>query len=361
MDEIKQTPLLEAHLALGARMVPFAGWNMPVQYKGIREEHMAVRTTVGVFDISHMGQFVIRGTGAVAWLDSLLTNQVGKLGLNQGQYSLMLNEQGGVIDDLILYRDGEESIFVVVNASMIDEGFAWMKAHLTEGITLTNESDSWAGLAVQGPQAAALWEKLFPAGPPLPPRNGITRFVSEGQGLVVCRTGYTGEDGFEFFAPASAGVAWWNRIVEAGAAPCGLGARDTLRLEMGYPLNGSDLSPTRTPIEAGLKFFVKLDKGEFIGRGVLARQVAEGPKVRLAAFRMVGKCPPPRANYPVVRDGQPVGEIASGSLSPSLDQGIGMAYVPAALAEPGTALGIDIRGRIFPAEVVKKPFYKPQA
>lgn len=361
MDAVKQSPLLDAHLALGARMVPFAGWNMPVQYAGIREEHAAVRTGAGVFDISHMGQFVVEGASATAWLDTMLTNDVTKLAVGRGQYTLMLNEGGGVIDDLIVYREGEEAFFAVVNASRIDEDFGWLNGHLAAGVTLRDESVAWAGMAVQGPQAGEVWGRMFPAGPELPTRNGILRFPMRGGDLVVCRTGYTGEDGFEFFCAASDAVSWWDKIVAAGATPCGLGARDTLRLEMGYPLNGSDLTPQRTPIEAGLRFFVKLDKGEFVGRRVLAQQAADGPAVRLLAFRMTGKGPPPRAHYPVVHDGQRVGEITSGTLSPSLDQGIGMAYLPAGLAEPGTEIGIDIRGRVFPAVVVKKPFYKPQA
>lgn len=361
MDAVKQSPLLDAHLALGARMVPFAGWNMPVQYAGIREEHAAVRTGVGVFDISHMGQFVVEGVSATAWLDTMLTNDVAKLAVGQGQYTLMLNEGGGVIDDLIVYREGEEAFFAVVNASMIDEDFAWLNGHLAAGVTLRDESAAWAGMAVQGPRSGEAWGRIFPAGPELPPRNGILRFPMGGGDLVVCRTGYTGEDGFEFFCAASEAVSWWDKIVAAGATPCGLGARDTLRLEMGYPLNGADLAPQRTPIEAGLRFFVKLDKAEFVGRSVLAQQAADGPAVRLLAFRMTCKCPPPRAHYPVVHDGQRVGEVTSGTLSPSLDQGIGMAYLPAGLAEPGTGIGIDIRGRVFPAVVVKKPFYKPPA
>ena len=355
MSELKSSPLESAHQSLGARLVPFAGWNMPVQYSSILDEHRAVRTDAGVFDISHMGQFLVDGPGAAAWLNRMFTNNVTKLDPGQGQYSVMLNENGGVIDDLIVYRTGPESFFIVVNASKIDEDLAWMEKHIPGDVQLRNESDRWAGMAVQGPHAATVFAKAL-HGETLPLRNGI---MTTPAGAIVCRTGYTGEDGFEFFCPADDGVTWWNTFVNAGAAPCGLGARDTLRLEMCYPLNGNDLSPERTPIEAGLGFFCDLGKDEFIGREVLAKQKAEGPDLRLAAIRYTDKGAPPRAHYPVLdADGNETGELCSGALSPSLMTGIAMAYLPAALAKPGTKLQIDVRGRRFPAEVVKKPFYK---
>lgn len=361
MSIIQSSPLEALHLRLGARMVPFAGWNMPVQYTSIMDEHAAVRSSVGIFDISHMGQFLVSGPGATAWLNRMLTNNVAKLAPGQGQYSLLLNERGGVIDDLIVYRDGEESFFLVVNASMIDEDFFWMAKHQSDDVELRNESALWAGLAVQGPEAAAAFAKACP-GHELPPRNGIASFTVDGATIVVCRTGYTGEDGFEFFSPAADGERWFEAFMAAGAKPCGLGARDSLRLEMGFPLNGSDLSPERTPIEAGLGFFVDLDKGDFIGREVLARQKAEGPALKLVALEYTDKGAPPRSHYPVLdAAGEGVGELSSGILSPSLGKGIGMAYLPAALAKIGTELAVDVRGRRFPARVVKKPFYKPAA
>lgn len=356
MSDLKRSPLEGAHQALGARLVPFAGWNMPVQYSSIIDEHHAVRNKVGIFDISHMGQFLVGGPTAGAWLNRMFTNNIDKLAPGQGQYTLMLNEKGGVIDDLIAYRTGENDYFLVVNASMIDEDFFWMASHQDEQATLRNESDLWAGLAIQGPLAEETFAKVCP-GEVLPVRNGISTLAS---GAVVCRTGYTGEDGFEFFCPAEEGVAWWEKFLAAGAAPCGLGSRDTLRLEMGYPLNGNDLSPERTPIEAGLGFFCDLEKGDFIGRDVLASQKANGPELRLTAIQYTDKGAPPRAHYPVVAaDGAVIGELASGVLSPSLMSGIGMAYLPAAFSKPGTDLSIDVRGRLFPAKVVKKPFYKP--
>jgi aminomethyltransferase len=355
ISKIKSSPLEAAHVALGAKLVPFAGWNMPVQYTSIIDEHTAVRTACGIFDISHMGQFIVSGPVAAAWLNGLLTNDIANLGIGEGHYTLMLNENGGVIDDLIAYRSGEAEFFLVVNASMIDEDFAWMAARQDANVTLRNESEQWAGMAIQGPTSAEIFAKVFPA-ETLPPRNGI---MTTATGAVVCRTGYTGEDGFEFFSPADEGIAWWDKFLAAGAKPCGLGARDSLRLEMGYPLNGNDLSPERTPIEAGLGFFCALEKGAFIGRDTLVRQKADGPAVKLTALRYLDKGPPPRAHYPVVSaDGAVLGELASGVLSPSLMTGIGMAYLPAEFSNIGTPLQIEVRGRLFPAEVVKKPFYK---
>jgi aminomethyltransferase len=355
ISEFKNSPLEAAHLALRAKIVPFAGWNMPVQYTSIMDEHTAVRTKCGIFDISHMGQFIVRGSGAAAWLNGLLTNNVAKLEIGQGQYTLMLNESGGVIDDLIAYRSGETEFFLVVNASMIDEDFAWMSARLEIGISLENESDQWAGMAVQGPQAAAIFATVFPS-ETLPPRNGISKTAT---GSVVCRTGYTGEDGFEFFSPALEGIGYWEKFLAAGAKACGLGARDSLRLEMGYPLNGNDLSPERSPIEAGLGFFCDLEKGDFVGRDTLVRHKTDGPAVKLTGIRYLDKGAPPRSHYPVVSsDGEVIGELASGVLSPSLMTGIGMAYLPAEFSKIGTSLNIEVRGKLFPAEVVKKPFYK---
>jgi aminomethyltransferase len=355
MSDLKHSPLEAAHQALGARLVPFAGWNMPVQYSSIIDEHHAVRQKAGIFDISHMGQFIVSGPGAATWLNRMLTNNISKLAPGQGQYTIMLNENGGVIDDLIAYSTGENDYFLVVNASMIDEDFFWMAGHQPEDVTLRNESDFWAGLAIQGPLAAEIFAKACP-GEALPDRNGIATIAS---GAIVCRTGYTGEDGFEFFCPAADGISWWEKFLSAGAAPCGLGARDTLRLEMGYPLNGSDLSPERTPIEAGLGFFCDLDKGDFIGRETLVRHKTEGPPLKLTAIQYTEKGAPPRAHYPVVStEGEVIGELASGVLSPSLMTGIGMAYLPAQYSKPGISLQIDVRGRLFPAQVVKKPFYK---
>ncbi len=357
----KRTPLHDKHVELGGRMVPFAGWNMPVQYAtGIIGEHKIVRTDCGVFDISHMGQFFAKGAQVTAWLNSLLTNDPTKLEIGRGQYTLMLNERGGVIDDMIIYRDGEDSFFIVVNASKIDEDYAWMKAHCPQGITLTNRSEEFAGMAVQGPHCGDVFSRAFP-GLALPSRNGISMHEIDGDTCFFCRTGYTGEDGFEFFCPSASGIKWLERLLEAGAKPCGLGARDSLRLEMCFPLNGSDLSPERTPIEAGLGFFCALDT-DFIGVDILRKQKADGPAVRLTAIEYTEKGAPPRHGYEVQSaDGLPLGELCSGILSPSIGKGIGMAYIPAEYAKAGTQLQIVVRGKAIPAVTVKKPFYKKEA
>ncbi|MFT5466113.1 MAG: aminomethyltransferase [Verrucomicrobiales bacterium] len=352
-EEIKQTPLLAAHEKLGARIVPFAGWNMPIQYEGIIAEHKAVRENFGVFDISHMGQFRACGEGSCGWLNGLLTNDLGRLQVGDGQYTLMLNERGGVIDDLIVYRTGEAEFFLVVNASKIAEDFAWLTDRLAAGIQLTNESNDFAGIAVQGPGAAEAFSGMT-GGRELPKRFGIS---NEG-GIVVCRTGYTGEDGFELFCPVDDGIGWWEKAIDAGAKPCGLGARDSLRLEKCYPLNGTDLSSEHTPIEAGLGFFVDLESGDFVGRDVLTQQKVDGPTRRLVAIKMTEKGPPPRHGYGIFsEDGQQLlGELTSGGLSPSLGIGVGMGYVPNGSHKVGTPVKIEVRGRRFGAEIVKKPF-----
>ncbi len=353
MELLRHSPLEASHLALGAKLTNFAGWQMPIQYTSIMDEHAAVRNAVGVFDISHMGQFIVSGSGACAWLDGMLTNAVASLAVGEGQYTLLLNERGGVIDDLILYRWLEDTYFLVVNASKIDEDFTWLSQHLAAGVLLRNESDAWAGLAVQGPLAASLYQKIYPH-ELLPPRNGIHALAS---GEIVCRTGYTGEDGFEIFIPVGHAASVWQAMLDGGAKPCALGARDTLRLEMGYPLNGNDLSPDRTPLEAGLGFFCDLTKNDFIGREVLLQQKSEGLSVRLTAIETIEKGPPPRAHYPVLAsDGTQLGELSSGVLSPTLMAGIGMAYLPTAFSKIGTSLFVEVRGKKIAAKVVKKPF-----
>lgn len=364
---LNRSPLHEAHLKLAARMVPFAGWEMPVQYTGIVDEHKTVREKVGVFDISHMGQFLIEGAGAEAFLNRALTNNVSKLGIGDGQYTLMLNAQGGVIDDLIVYRLSDREYFLVVNASMIAEDEAHLRSlGFGEGVSFANISSATGGLAVQGPKSREVFAAVFGPDAAFPEHNKIL-FSLTGEGvLYLCGTGYTGEEGFEFFAPATTIEGWFDKIVQgcraAGGGPAGLGARDTLRLEMGYPLNGNDLSPDKTPLQAGLGFFVDLTKEDFVGKPVLDSQKAAGVPTRLTGFRMTAPSPPPRAHYPVVHEGQVVGETCSAGLSPSLNQGIGMVYLPAAIAKAGIPIEIEIRGRRFAAETVKKPFYrKPQA
>jgi aminomethyltransferase len=359
---LKTTPLHAEHVRLGAKMIGFGGWDMPVQYTGIMDEHQVVRTSLGVFDISHMGQFFVRGADAMSWLNRMLTNNVERLTTGQGQYTLMLNERGGVIDDLIIYRVGDNDWLLIVNAAKIEEDLAWLQSHLADGVGLEDRSADYAGLAIQGPKAAAWFEAFF--GRTIPPaRNGILKLERQGVPIYVARTGYTGEDGFELFCPAQHAVSVFHEVLVTGAPsgikPAGLGARDTLRMEMCYPLNGNDLSPDHTPIEAGLGFFVDLTKPEFIGRPVLAEQKANGPQRRLAAFKMVGATPPPRSHYPVWKDGVQIGETCSGGLSPTLKAGIGLAYLPTADTAPGAQIEIDIRGRRFPAIIEKKPLHRP--
>jgi aminomethyltransferase len=360
---LKRSPLHEKHVALGARMVPFAGWEMPVQYAGIVEEHKAVRSHVGVFDISHMGQFLVEGRGAEEFLNRALTNNVTKLAPGEGQYTLLLNEKGGVIDDLIVYRISEREFFLVVNASKIAEDEAQLRSlGFGEEVQFRNISNVTGGVAVQGPKSREVFAAVFGAEAPYPTRNTIfVSIVDEGV-LYLCGTGYTGEDGFEFFAPASTIGDWFHRLVqasrEAGGMPCALGARDTLRLEMGYPLNGNDLSPDTTPLQSGLGFFVDLEKENFVGRDALLAQKVEGLPTRLTAFRMTSQSPPPRPHYAVWQNGTQIGEVCSGGVSPSLGQGIGMAYLPGSVSKPGTPIEIEIRGKRYAAETVKKPFYR---
>ena len=338
-------------------MVPFAGWNMPVQYTGIKDEHNTVRTACGVFDISHMGQFFVTGDGATQWLNTMFSNNLNKLVDGMGQYSIMLNEQGGVIDDLIIYRRAEEDYLVVVNASMIEVDYAWLMERKPEGISLIDKSDDYVGLAIQGPTSSAVFAKMCP-GIELPVRNGILEFDCDGDAIVICRTGYTGEDGFEFFCPADQGEKWMDKVLASGAAPAGLGARDSLRLEMCYSLNGSDLFPDKTPVEAGLSWCCDLSK-DFIGVEVLRQQKADGRPTALVAIEYTGKGAPPRHGYEVqLPDGTPLGELGSGVLSPSLGKGIGMLYLPAEHSKIGTAVQVIIRGKAAPAVIVKKPFLK---
>ncbi len=333
---------------------------MPVQYQGILQEHEAVRSRAGLFDISHMGEFWVSGIGAAAQLNRWLTNDVRRLEIGQGQYTLLLNEQGGVIDDLICYRAGEDRYLLVVNAARIAENFEWIQAHRGEGCEVENGSGDWGAMAIQGPKSAEILGDLI-LGNPLPARNQICRYEFPSGDVWVARTGYTGEDGFEWFCSADSTEFWWTKLLSTGAPyglmPCGLGARDTLRLEMGYPLNGSDLLRNRTPLEAGLGTFVKFDKGPFIGSEALLRQKAEGIPTKLCGLVMEGKTPPPRAHYPIFSDGKLVGETTSGSLSPSLQIGIAMAYLPLELSGSGTAVQVDIRGKRFPARVAKRPMY----
>ena len=347
----KRTPLYAEHARLGAKIVPFAGWLMPVQYTSIVAEHQAVRTQVGMFDISHMGQLIVDGAGARAWLNKMFTNNIDKLDVGSGQYTFLLNEGGGIIDDLIAYRIGEQKFLLVVNASRTDEDLAWLEKHLPPEIKIDNRTTDFGGVAIQGPDVTKLFHEL-------PARNRIIDVAVDGMNVSIARTGYTGEDGVEVFFRATDAAKFWRLMLERGAKPCGLGARDTLRLEMCYPLNGSDLSPERNPVEAGLGFFVDLTKENFIGRDVLLRVKESGPCEKLVPFRMKEKGAPPRPHYGVFAEGERIGEVTSGTLAPSLNWGVGMAYVSAAHAKIGQPIEIEIRGQKFPATIEKKPLYK---
>ena len=341
-----RTPLYEQHVALGARMVPFAGWEMPVQYEGVIPEHRAVRTDAGVFDVSHMGELEVEGPRARELLQEALSNDLDKLEPGQAQYTLLTNEFGGIIDDLIAYRVGEHSYLLVVNASNRADAYAWLKDREIAGSDVRDVSDDCALLAVQGPRAI---ERL--GLPPAPPFTFAEAFV-DGIEVMVNRTGYTGEDGCELLCMSEDAVRLWDAVLERGVVPCGLGARDTLRLEVCYPLHGNDIGPDTDAISAGLGWACSLDK-EFEGVDVLRRVKAEGPARRLVAFVMEEKAIP--------RQGMPIeggGEVTSGSHSPMLEIGIGMGYVPVAQAPADTELTIDVRGRPRKARVVKKPIYK---
>jgi aminomethyltransferase len=361
--ELQKTALFPYHQKLGARLVEFGGWHMPVQYTGIVEEHNAVREAAGVFDISHMGEFFVSGPNALAFLNGLLTNDVEKLEVGQGQYTLMLNEEGGVIDDLILYRLHGTEFILVVNASMIAEDRAWIAKNVPEGVSFVDKSDTTSAVALQGPRAIEIARACFGAGWPEPKRTQITSYSWNCQPVLAARTGYTGEDGLELIFANEIAETFLSALLEAGKPfglkPCGLGARDTLRLEAGLPLNGNDLSAKRTPLEAGLGFFVSLTKeSDFPGKEVLVRQKSEGLKEKLVAFRLTDKGPPPRPHYLLFTGSRQVGEVTSGAPSPTLGYGIGMAYVRTDFAEPGTILELEVRGNRMPVEIVKKPFYK---
>jgi aminomethyltransferase len=364
---LKKTALFNAHQKLGARLVDFGGWNMPVQYGGILEEHKAVREAAGVFDISHMGEFFCGSHFGKPFLNQLLTNDVDKLDVGQGQYTLMLNEEAGVIDDLILYRLPKDEYFLVVNASKIDEDRAWIEERLKlpagSGVFFSDRSFLYSALALQGPKALEIARAFLGAGWPEPKRNEITTYSWNCQEILTARTGYTGEDGLELFFANEIAEPFFLALLEAGKPfglkPCGLGARDTLRLEAGLPLNGSDLSSIWTPLEAGLGAFVSLTKeAVFPGKEILQKQKANGVNEKLIAFRQKEKGPPPRPHYQLFSGVEQVGEVTSGAPSPTLGYGIGLAYVEIDYAEPGTTLELEVRGARVPVEVVKKPFYK---
>ena len=352
---------------------------MPVQYTSITDEHLTVRRAAGIFDISHMGEVFLEGPAVETFLNQTLTNDARKLPVGGGQYTLMCNLAGGVIDDLYAYRLGESAYLLIINASRIEEDVAWLESRWAQfsgraGVSLRHASTTTGAVAVQGPRVVDFINRCFPGpfigGTPITratdlKKNQVAATRWDGAEIWVSRTGYTGEDGFEVVSPAEQIEALWERLLAAGQGsglkPAGLGARDTLRTEVCYPLYGHELDEKTTPLEAGLGFFVALEKGDFVGRSVLAEQKAQGLAKRLAAFKMTDRSAPPRPHYPIWTAGPqaaPVGHVTSGTQSPSLGVGVGMGYVPADLARPQTPVGIEIRGRCAPAIVVPKPIYR---
>jgi len=357
-----RTPLYDAHLAASARMVEFAGFDMPVQYQGVLEEHAAVREGVGIFDVSHMGELTIEGPRALETANRLSTNDLTKCADGQAQYGALCNEQGNVIDDIIVYRFSAQRLFVCVNASGREKDFEWMKSHSLEGAKVSQRSDDWAQIAIQGPKAAALVDSLCqPEVLDLAYYHFREAAVAGIPGCIVARTGYTGEDGFEVFVPPEKARKLWETLVLGGAVPCGLGARDSLRLEVAYRLYGNDMDEQHSPLEAGLGWIVKLDKpAGFIGSEALLAQKKQGLSRKLVGFKMTGRGIA-RQGYPALSGGARVGEVTSGTMSPLLKESIGLAYLPTALSKEGTAFDVEIRGKPIAAVVVKTPFIVKQA
>jgi aminomethyltransferase len=348
---LRRTALHDRHVAAGAKLVPFAGWEMPIEYGGIRAEHIAVRTAVGMFDVSHMGQVETRGPQALAFLQRVLSNDLRRVPEGGAQYSVMCREDGGVLDDLFTYRLAECVFLTVTNAANHEKDLAWMRSHAGDfDVDVLDKAAEFAMLAVQGPEARALVRRL--ADGSLPPRMHCCERSVAGAAMLVCGTGYTGEDGVELLMDPADAPAVWDALLEQGVAPIGLGARDTLRLEVCFHLYGNDLSEDRGPIEAGLGWCCKEATG-FIGSEAVAAARREGPREKLVPFAIEGRG--------IARQGNPVvdgGVVTSGSFSPSMERGIGMAYVSPERAEPGTRIEIDVRGTTRPAVVERKPLYR---
>ncbi len=360
---LKRTPLFDVHVKAGARMVPFGGWEMPVQYTGILDEHRAVRRAVGLFDISHMGEFEVEGPGALAALQRLTSNDASGLAVGQVQYSVLCYPDGGIVDDLTVYRLDAERYMLTVNASNIDKDWAWVSEH-GAGARWTNVSAETALLAVQGPRAEAVVQGCADRDVTGIRYYHFARGAVSGVPALISRTGYTGEDGFELYVPADRAEALWHALVDAGRGdgiqPIGLGARDTLRLEMKFALYGNDIDRTTNPLEAGLGWVVKPAKGDFLGRDAIEALRARGVARKLVGFEMADRAVP-RHGYRLLSGGAEVGHVTSGSFAPSLEKPIGMGYVRAELAAVGTALDVEIRGQGQPARVARTPFHPSRA
>lgn len=344
-EELRRTPLYDAHVRLNARIVDYAGWAMPVLYSGILEEARAVRNHVGIFDISHMGRTRIHGVGATHLLQSLTTNDVDSLALSQAQYSLLTNPNGGIIDDIILYREAEESYLVVINASNTEKDLTWIRSHSPPFVTIEDNTAATAMIAIQGPEAPELVAELADDASLLTiGRFHYTNGTIGGASATFCRTGYTGEDGFEVIVAADQATQLWNALIVGGATPCGLGARDALRIEAGYPLYGHEIDDTTTPVEAGLMWAVKLDKGPFTGCEIIRASKERGPDKRLVGLVSQERIQP-RQGYTIYIQNKAVGEITSGVFSPTLGRSVAMGYVSSGHSKAGTPVEIAIRDK----------------
>lgn len=349
----KRTCLYDKHVALGALISPFGGFDMPIQYSNITDEHQAVRQHCGVFDVSHMGEVLVSGTDAERYVNHIFTNNVEGLAVGKILYGMMCYEDGGVVDDLLVYKMADDRFFLVINAANIDKDWAWIQLQ-AEGfnVILDNQSDYYGQLAVQGPEAERIMEEILNL-----PCSEQTFYTFKTMGdVIVSRTGYTGEDGFEIYATPDYINQCWDKLMAAGVTPCGLGCRDTLRFEVGLPLYGDELSAEITPIMAGLGMFVKLDKEEFVGRDALAKQKAEGVAQKLVGIELQDKAIP-RHGYTVMKDGQPIGTVTTGYHTISTDKSVCMALIDSQYAPLGTELEVQIRKKVFPGTVVKKRFY----
>jgi aminomethyltransferase len=357
---MRRTPLYDAHRLAGARMVDFAGWEMPVQYSGIIDEHIAVRTRAGLFDVSHMGEVEVRGAGALAACQHATANDVSRLADGQAQYSLLLTPQGGIVDDVIVHRRAADRFLICVNASNRERDFAYLREH-ARGAEVSDRSDEYALLALQGPRATGILARLTAAQVGRVPRFAFTEGEVAGCGALIAHTGYTGEDGWELYCAPQDAEALWNAILEAGRpeniAPAGLGARDTLRLEAALPLYGHELSEEGTPFEARLAWVVHMEKGDFVGRAALATQRERGPRRCLVGIELT-EPGVPRAGYRILRGDGAVGEVTSGTKSPTLGKGIALGYVEPTASNLATALAVEIRGKAVAAQVVRLPFYR---
>ncbi|AND41407.1 MULTISPECIES: glycine cleavage system aminomethyltransferase GcvT [Cytobacillus] len=363
MSQLKRTPLFEVYKDYGAKTIDFGGWDLPVQFSSIKEEHEAVRTKAGLFDVSHMGEIEVKGTDSLKYLQKMMTNDISKLKNSGAQYTAMCYENGGTVDDLLVYKIEDDHYLLVVNASNIEKDFNWLQDHAEGNVELKNLSEDMAQLAIQGPLAEKVLQKL--AGTNLSD-IGFFKFQQDvdlnGKKALVSRTGYTGEDGFEVYCDAQDAVALWIEILEAGkeegVLPCGLGARDTLRFEANLALYGQELSPEITPLEAGIGFAVKVNKeADFIGKEVLKNQKENGVPRKLAGIEMIDRGIP-RHGYPVYKGEELIGEVTTGTQSPTLKKNIGLVLIKKEHAEPGTDLEVEIRGKRLKAKIAATPFYK---